>query len=378
MKKTLLALAVSGAAVAAPGLVHALEAKISGQINRAIIAHDNGEQDAINHVDNSISGSRIRFIGSEKYRSRNGGVLEYGAKLELQQQSNASSKMQAGQYDDVSDSQSVNIRHQVVYVKGAAGKLSIGQTDGAANGTAETDLSGTSVVSYSDAGSDLLSGINYANTNGTINNNTVGGLTGQFDGLGRHDVIRYDAPAFGPVNLAVSMGNGGSTEVAARYAAEVGEGHKLAAAIGWADAGDYRNNPNGTAATNTDDAKDGLYGTTDDIEQDVSITALSVSFLAAGGFNATLSYSTESNDATDPTYTYAKVGYKHGQHAVSLDYGVRDNDTSADNKPTSTSVGYVYKPASPVDLYASYRVESADLDNVEDVSALILGGRVKF
>ena len=31
MKKTLLALAVSGAVVSAPGLVHALEAKFSGQ-----------------------------------------------------------------------------------------------------------------------------------------------------------------------------------------------------------------------------------------------------------------------------------------------------------------------------------------------------------
>ena len=301
--------------------------------------------------------------------------MEYGAKLELQQESNKSNKVSAGQDSDnaaaTDHENGADIRHQVIYVKGDMGKVSIGQTDGAANGTAETDLSGTDVVAYSGANEYLLSSIGYVNSDGSDAGLTVGDETGQFDGLGRHDVVRYDSPALGPVRLALSLGNGDSTEVAARYAAEIGDGNRLAASLGWADAGDYKNSV---------DAKYDEHNT----------TSLSVSFLAAGGFNATVSYSALSTDhdngtttvvddvSADKTYTYVKAGYKFGQHAVSADYGVRDNDTTEDNKPTSTSVAYVYKPAAPVDLYASYRVESADKSGVDDVSALIVGGRVKF
>ena len=142
MKKTLLALAVSSAVIAAPTLTYAIEAKISGQINRAIINHDNGEQSALTNVDNSNSGSRIRLTGSQKFATPGGSELQYGLKWEWQHQSNKSSGIKAGQFDDSSDG-SVSIRHQAIYLKGEAGKVTLGQTDGAANGTAEVDLSGT-------------------------------------------------------------------------------------------------------------------------------------------------------------------------------------------------------------------------------------------
>jgi len=408
MKKTLLALAVSGAIIAAPS--YAVEAKIYGQVNRALISHDNGQQKATTFVDNNISGSRIGLTGSEKFDAVGGSTVEYGTKWEWQNQTNKSNTIVAGQTND-NTSANMDTRHALVYVKGVAGKVTLGKTDGAANGTAETDLSGTTVVSYSDAASDLLGGIGYAyqtnnqvkslsykDVTGTNKTANVANFTGQFDGLSRHDVLRYDSPNLGPVVLSASVGNGSSSELAATYAAELGQGHKLAAALGWADVNRYQD---GTGT-------DGLYNTSDDGKTDRTVNALSVSYLANFGLNLTLSYSTQKTKeyqgtkitsaigGEDKSYTYFKTGYNFGQHAVSLDYGVRDNDnevlTSGTSsykldKAKSTSLAYVYKPASAIDLYASYRVESVDdlkntADNsklsLDDVKAVVLGGRVKF
>lgn len=398
MKKTLLALAVSGAVVAAP--TYAVEAKISGQVNRAMVMQDNGQQKATTFVDNSNSGSRIRLVGSEKAQTVGGGEVEYGVKWEWQHQSNQSNVAQSGQFNDTGNS-TMDIRHQVVYVKGNAGKVSLGKTDGAANGTAEVDLSGTGVVAYSDAAADMLSSVGFVNKTGTTVTQvtTVGAQTGQFDGLSRHNVVRYDSPNLGPVVLSASLGNGSSTELAGTYSAELGDGNKLAAALGWSDYGDSLN---GVGA-------DGLYDTADDTITDRQRMSGSVSYLANFGLNLTLSYSTQKTDklngvvqtdaigGKNQKYTYFKVGYNMGQHAFSVDYGLRDNDmksavsTTRFGDATSTSLAYVYKPISSVDLYASYRVESIDdpktvdaLGNVtattavDKVNALILGGRVKF
>ena len=422
MKKTLLALAVSSAVVAAPA--YAVEAEISGQINRAMINHNNGEQSATTFVDNTNSGSRIRITGSETLETNSGSEIEYGLKWEWQHQSNASQTMQAGQFDDnnrTSDINTLDIRQQVVYVKGNAGKLSLGQTNGAADGTAETDLSGTSVVAYSDAAGDLLGGIGYANKTGnTVNQvTTVAAQTGQYDGLSRHDVIRYDSPNLGPVVVSASMGNGSSSEFAVRYAAELGEGNKLAASLGWADVGNSLDTV----------GADGLYNTSDDGKTNRTRTAFSLSYLASFGLNLTLSYSmqdttkfqgTKVTSATgvvtdgavtnglvnaiegkNPTFTYFKVGYNFGQHAVSLDYAIKDNDMKSVVNSTgnvrrygdarSMALAYVYKPASSIDLYASYRNESIDnpktvnaagvvtaTTSVKNINAMILGSRIKF
>ena len=404
MKKTLLALAVSSAVVAAPA--YAVEAEISGQINRAMINHNNGEQTATTFVDNTNSGSRIRITGSETLETDSGSEIEYGLKWEWQHQSNASQTMQAGQFSDTGNS-TMDIRQQVVYVKGTAGKLSLGQTDGAANGTAETDLSGTSVVAYSDAAGNLLGGIGYANKTGnTVTEvTTVAAQTGQYDGLSRHDVIRYDSPNLGPVVVSASMGNGSSSEFAVRYAAELGEGNKLAASLGWADVGNSLDTV----------GADGLYNTSDDQKTNRTRTAFSLSYLASFGLNLTLSHSmqdttkfqgtkvTSAIGGKNPSFSYFKVGYNFGQHAVSVDYALKDNDmksavSQSVNVPItrfgdarSMALAYVYKPAASIDLYASYRNESIDkpktvdaagnvtaTTSVKNINAMILGGRIKF
>jgi len=116
--------------------------KVSGQINRAILYVDDGTNSDVNHVDNIDSDTRIRFVGSQDL----GNGLTVGTVWESQFISNASSSVGINQNDD--GSSSFSERKLELYFDGSFGRIWLGQGDGAANGTSESDLSGTGVASY--------------------------------------------------------------------------------------------------------------------------------------------------------------------------------------------------------------------------------------
>jgi hypothetical protein len=118
-------------------------------------------------------------------------------------QSAPSNKVYIGQQDDGSD-ENLAQRKLEAYFDMPFGKISIGQGDGAANGTSEEDLSGTSVVMYcgvADTGGSLL----FRDSN----NQEIAKISatrGTFDGLSRNDRVRYDTPKFGMHAIAVEYG----------------------------------------------------------------------------------------------------------------------------------------------------------------------------
>ena len=336
----LITLAVS-ALIFLPFGAHAVEFAISGQVNRLIMYVDNGVVDGVVHADNSVSGTRWRIEGEGDL----GNGTTAGLLYENQLQSNPSDKVEASSLDsdgingDVGGGDEFSVRHANVWIKGNFGKITIGQGSGAADGSAEADLSGTIVIQYSGASGELLGSMEYG-TSG----DTVGDVRSHFDGLGRNDNIRYDG-GIGNFSFAASLGNGDKAEGSARYATD-----NLQVKIGfWGES----------------DSGGGLEG-----------SAISATWMSDSGFNLTGAFA-GNNAAGDPTNTYLKAGFKRGDHAYAIDWSETKDKGPGD--ASSVSIAWVGSMMQGVQTYVSYRVES--LDNVagaDDITALIGGARVKF
>jgi hypothetical protein len=114
--------------------VYALEVKLSGQVNRAVMRADNGNDSEVFHVDNDNSSTRFRLTGSEQVND----LVKIGVVWENQFESNSSSSVDIGQNSD--GSAPFSERKMEAYFDTPYGKLSIVQGDGAANGSSEMDL----------------------------------------------------------------------------------------------------------------------------------------------------------------------------------------------------------------------------------------------
>ena len=319
----------------------AIDFTLSGQVNRLIMNVDNGEEDGLVHADNSVSGTRVRIAG-------NGDLDEdkmVGFLYETQLQSNPSSDVEASELDsdgingDVGDGDEFSTRHSNIWIKGDFGKVTMGQGSGAADGTAEVDKSGTTVIQYSSASGDLLGSMEYG-TSGV----TVGDARSNFDGLGRNDNIRYDA-AYNDFTFAGSLGNGDKVELSARYAID-----NLEVKVGLWDEGDSGGEDSGYA--------------------------VSASWENERGLNLTGAYGGDDGPG-DPTNIYLKVGFKDGDSAYAVDWSETQDLGPGD--ASSVSLAWVLNLMQGVQTYVSYRVESIDdVADDDDIDALIGGARVKF
>ncbi|WP_419661447.1 porin [Desulfosarcina variabilis] len=353
------------------GISQAVEVKLSGQINRAVMWADDGNESEFFHVDNDNSSTRFRFKGSQEVTPS----IEVGVVWENEFQSTPSNKVYIGQQDDGSD-ENLAQRKLEAYFDMPFGKISIGQGDGAANGTSEEDLSGTSVVMYcgvADTGGSLL----FRDSN----NQEIAKISATrdtFDGLSRNDRVRYDTPEFGGLSFSGSMTNGDAWEVAARFANEFGGLGEIAAAVGYVDTAD-REDPEYTQM------------------------GASLSWLHSSGFNITASYGTiDEDDAdTDPVNYYGKIGYKFGMHAIAVEYGMTEDLDQKNDESSNYGVAYVISPWKGIEFYGTYRLYMLDGDgremeddegntivdesgnailtgDAEDISVVMIGTRVKF
>ncbi|GMQ90459.1 MAG: hypothetical protein BMS9Abin10_0840 [Gammaproteobacteria bacterium] len=379
LKPSLLTSAVAAGLVAVPMAADAqgLKLNISGQINKTIGFIDNGDNSAIGFFDNSNSGSRFRFTGSQDMGNgmKVGGVWEWQWGNSVQGNATFNS---AGEFSE--SSAGLKDRKTELYYQGGWGKLSLGKGDGAANGTSEVDLSGTSAIDYVGGNQCMLSSMTYGTGSSTVTGATVGSTYANFDGESRNTRIRYDTPKMGWGGIAVSYGNQALTEVAYRGSWNIGKG-KLAVAAGLTDTGDRTA---GGVAVGTNPSVSNANRTRN---------MVSASYLMGMGLNFTLAYSTNDPEATSianggtgvapskQSLTYFKVGWKKGKNALSLSLGESSNRAFSGTTPgdaTSTTLGYVYKPAKYAELYAGYRVSDSDLSGLSKVTSINLGSRIKW
>lgn len=343
MNKKLLAVAISSA-LAAPMAAQAIDVKVSGHVNRAIMFADDGVASDVAHVDSATSQSRIRWTGSGDLGV---GGMKVGARLEWGFSSNLSNRhtIKSGDGGDVA----FNIRYSELWFSGSWGKLSAGHGEGSNYLRTFTDLSGTGLATNVGQTS-LGGGIAYRTPAGGAVGTTVGATHVTYTG-GRYDRLRYDSPTFGPVAFAVDVGENEHWGIAGTLSTSF-SGAKLSADIG------YEQLPGG--------GTDQWGG--------------SASILFSQGTNLTVAYS-ERDNATDPDNFYIKLGHKWGQNAISIDYSQTDDAVLAGDDATSWGIGFAHSiPGPNVQLYAGY--QNFDLDRagtaVEDVDLFAIGSRVRF
>ena len=355
MRKAVKKLFYTGTAVlisiASVQAVHALEVKLSGQVNRAMMWADNGNDSELFHVDNDNSSTRFRLTGSEQVND----MVKIGVNWENEFESNSSSKVEIGQNGD-GDAPVLKERKMEAYFDTPYGKVSIGQGDGAANGTSEMDLSGTSVVMYAGV-NDTAGSISFRDGDDNVIAE-IGDTRSNFDGLSRNDRLRYDSPKFFGFTASASATNGDAYEFALRYAADYGDPGKVAFAVGYVD---------------TQDRTDPTY----------SQVGGSISYLHKIGINATLSAGTRDIDDADnePVNYYGKLGYKKGIHAVAVEYGMTQDLAQEDDESSNYGRAYVIKPWKGTEFYGTFRSYQFDrdgVDDIEDINVVMIGTRLKF
>ncbi len=319
MKKALIGLAVAAAAVSAQA-----DTKLSGHVNyKAGFLEDfNGNEDLT--VGTAItSESRFRILSSIE---ANG--ITYGLREEFG-------------LGEPGRANALNKRFNEVYIKGGAGKLSLGQGSSAGDGATEEDFSGTYLL-FGDLSSWEFGGAGP-------------GVEGDFSGnnsldIGRVERLRYDAPKLGGVQLSASINDasgvddeGNDIAVAARYASKA-----FAAHLAYVSA--------------EADDQDVLEG--------------SVAGKVAGITLALQYHMDEEGADNDREQVRAIVGYNPGPFSVSVDFQQTEDDNDTVDAET-VGLNFVYRPTKGVELYAGLRTADNNLTD-DDGSGALFGTRVKF
>jgi hypothetical protein len=409
LRKTQVAAAVGGALLLVGTAVQAQTAptvQVYGQVSRALMFADDGTQSKWFHVDAEPSGTRFGVTGTGQALP----TLRYGFRIEVDMQSNESQRVtftpQAGGNGPQSnfpgtddDTGGFADRYMDAWLEGGWGRLHIGQGDGAANGASESDLSGTGMANGIGV-ADLGGGINFRSTGTTPPGfgPNINATLNQQDFESRYDRLMYVTPTFGGFRVQASWGqkaaSGGGApavvgngvpvtqntdvkELSAWYGGKFGGFGELAAALGWSERG--ANSPGGT----TDEYIGG-----------------SVSWLHGSGLNLTFSHTrrtqplTAAQDAAgfelESKFTYFKVGFKRGAHAVAVDMAIGEDFNALEDKSTMIGIGYVWNPVRWLELFAAYKVHSLDRDGssnggtvtaattFDDIKIGTLGTRIRF
>jgi hypothetical protein len=331
-----------------------------GQFDPAYLSFDDGVSTTSEIVDNSHSNSRVG-IWIHDSPGENRWSFNFETALGLRPSSAVSQVVTP----DVIDWQLTDIRKVDLKLETEQyGTFYLGQGSMATDGVAETDLSGTSLVTYSSI-ADTAGFFQFRTAAGALSGQRIAGAFLNYDGvrLGR---VRYDTPAFEGLSVSTSFGKNilskiadlYSGDVALRYHREV-EDVVVKGAIGYSHTnnrvlGQIRNNTMGSFA-----------------------------LLHSSGFNFQIAAGHQQRAGY---YGYGKLGYKNkwfsvGTTAISIDiYDGRDM-TSPGSRSKTVGLGLVQSfDDAKIDAYLGYRrydlSETATL--YRDASSLMLGARWKF
>lgn len=263
---------------------------VSGQVVRALWYGDDGTNDQLFNTSGATTNSRVRWVAAGTVTEN----VTMGATIEMDipdsQNIGAATFGSGAQQDTGADDNNWSIRHEYVWINHKKfGKLSLGQTDAAANGNTEANLSGASGMSNTAGQVWAGSGIFFMNkASGTATPTTVtpGSVVSNLDFTSRTDVIRYDTPNFMGFSLAASIDGAGGGEIGGRYSGKFGPVNVVALA-GYSEL---------SAKSTTND----------------HIVGGSVAALHDSGINASFTYATQEKKTggTDVHFWSGGLGYK--------------------------------------------------------------------
>lgn len=330
---------------------------ISGQINRAVVVMNDGQNTTLYHVDNTASNSRIRFIGTAKAHND----LTIATRIEVAISPDRSSQV-SQQQKFLSDTYFDQRWVELSLESKTFGKLSLGKGDTASNTTAEIDLSKTDVVQYASI-ADMGGGFLFREKRGAqpLTTTQIADSFKSLDGLTRQSRLRYDSPRLLGFQLAGSLVSGQRSDLSLFWS---GQGHGLQSAGAFAVA-----NPQ------LDDTG---------LQYDGSFSTLHT----ASGLNLTLSGGLQERDnRQDATNLYVKLGWLTnlsalGHTAFGVDYTRSEHMAAAGDKAYSVGAAIVQAfEKIATELYLQYRIYSLDRANgapVANIHMGTFGARVKF
>lgn len=339
-----------------------------GQINSAYLGYDDGQKSqGYSPVGNSNSTPRF----GTTYTTTFGEGWDFLLQGEAGYNPRPSDKINQidGDTTDWSLTRS-NIRKlEVMFGNDRYGKFWLGQGSMASHGISEIDMSGTTVIGYSNT-PDTAGGFYFRQKDGTLSNTTIKNAETNLNGS-RRLRVRYDTPSVKGFTLSGGYGNdwvndnpdNDYADVALRHKGEFG-GIETEAGVGY----NWVMPDNGGNSEFWSGSVSGLH--------------------VATGLNLTLAGGSRVD--RDGDYIYTKLGWKakfwdFGSTNFAVDYydgnGFTNSNTISDGESTTYSVMAVqtvekYK----VDVYAIYRVYTYD-DNrasYDDGAAVMSGIRWRF
>ncbi|HBN22607.1 MAG TPA: hypothetical protein DD412_05155 [Holosporales bacterium] len=383
-----------------------LNLTLSGQVNRAVLWHDDGEHSNFVHVDPSSDAStRFRIEATGKISEGNiaGGVIEMGVR------SNAAEKVDVHYANDSSVNPKIRLA-EAYFDSKRWGKVTLGQGyTAAALVTRYTDLSNTSAISSGTNVGQLAGGTIFvdktkASTDPAFGSKaankakTSGGAyikiaeifndIGNGGATGRENRIQYDTPKFWGTKLATShayKGRNDMWDVMLKHASTV-MGTKIAVQAAYVH--DLANTSNVTSS---------VVAPAKYTQWNGSIGALFPIGLSLQ-FAAT-SRNWKVQNAPDGKIYYGKVGYQQnffeaGKTALALDYGHFENmflNLGPNNAYVKKDyIGKTYGAGLvqhidrvATEIYLSARVYALDGDSTDnarykDITMVMSGLRVKF
>lgn len=377
LKKLLIASAVASATLGlAATSAQAMTFKAYGQVDRSMVAADNGESTDVGFVDNSGSNTRFGFTG--KQAINNG--LTMGFKYEIAINNNTSGSWDINN-NGTTASNFLDNRHADIFLSGNFGRLSFGKGSPAADGTSEVDYAGTHSFGGGNDAQDYAGGISLLDDDG----NTLaqfGEAYSEFD-AGRANRVRYDTPSFGGSVFSASVSEGSAYQAALRHETQFGNGGKVGFALAWVDTQDKGNvdDPLGHLKPGQNDKRYQQYGG-------------SASVLLPSGFSVSGAYkhreykhSVGIHDSDTANSYFAGLGYQTGQNHFSVGYGATKDLLNDGSKATTYNAAYVFDWTNAVKLYAGYNFiqlqdayDSTLAKNVDsqNLNVLFVGTRIKF
>lgn len=193
-----------------------LKLTVSGQINRAANMVDDGDETDFYFVDNDVSNTRVRFVGTGDL----GDGTTLGSVLEIAFSPNNSYDVSQ---DEESPDDFIDARKADIFVRNDSyGQVSFGKGSAAADDTAEYDLSLVAgPIMYSGV-ADVVGGIQFTR-DGELTGTAVGDVFFNFDG-DRQNRVRYDSPVFlEGLQASVSGGDNGRYEGALTWGGDYGD-----------------------------------------------------------------------------------------------------------------------------------------------------------
>ncbi len=337
---------------------------ISGQINKAVLYWDDGNEDDVYVVDNSVSNSRINMSGTARVTR---GVTA-GYILEFDFDSAESNAVTAAGSDDGGGTDGVlDLRLAAWYVRSEhLGRVTVGQFSPATDNLILINHGGSGAIATADTRQWNSSFTAVGGGGATWGAMQQGVASLDTD---RGDIVRYDSPMFLGFIVSASWGEDDIWDASLKWNGNLAD-FRLAFGVGYIEDKDD-NTANWSAIMGSGSVihvPTGLFLTGAYYERDVDgvTTDSSMYYLQAGvkrrvfGLGATTLYFEYSN---------------------SEDFAVETGAAAASSEVDVWGGGIVQNiDAAAMEIYAAFRGYEGQIDgvNTEDFSAVMTGARIKF